>query len=189
MLEFRCFRTFYSVVARRRSGPPRGVFSAQLLSGGGVFLPFGGATDGLLKARGFLRQSESGARRFQDRFCVPVHEGAEQAHSFRRYIVCKLPGIHIWSVSGALKANERAGALQGERRVSEVTAGSAGVRRRVGSAGPTVHNVGPARAGLFKGSAPAYGRCEGPTAQRGEERVKINEEREVVSSAADRIAG
>ena len=174
MLEFRCFRTFYFVVARRRSGPPCGVFSAQLLSGGGVFLPFGGAADGLLKARGFLRQSESGARRFQDRFCVPVHEVAEQAHSFRRYIVCKLPGIHIWSVSGALKANERAGALQGERRVLKVTVASVCVRWRVGSAGPTVHEGGPARAGRFKGSAPAYGRCEGPAAQkrRGESEEK-----------------
>ncbi len=170
MSKFRCLRTFNSVVARRRSGPPRGVVFAQLLSGGGVFLPFGGAADGLLKARGFLRRSASGARRFQDRFCVPVHEVGEQAPSFRRYIVCKLPGIHIRSVSSALKAKERAGALQGERRVSEVTVALVGVRRRVGLAGPTVHDGGPARAGGSKGCAPAQGRDEGPTAQEGEER-------------------
>ena len=89
MLKFRCFHRFCFVDARRRSGPPRGVFSAQLLSGGGVILPFGGAANGLLKARDFLRRSESGARRFQDRFCVPVHEVGEQGLNFRRYIVCK----------------------------------------------------------------------------------------------------
>ena len=132
MLKFCLFRTLFYVVPRRRSGPPCGAVSAQLLSGGGVFLPFGGVAYGLLRNRRFLRRSERGARRFQDRFCVPVHKGGEQALNFRRHIVCKLPSIHIWSVSGSLKADGRAGDSTGRMAGHR---GDSGVGRRAPAGG------------------------------------------------------
>ena len=101
---------------------------------------------------------------------MPVHKGGEQALYFRRHIVWKLPRIHIGSVSGALKAVEKAESTAGRTARVRGDGGEGGVRRRLGSAGPIGRDGVPAGTGHCGGAVAAQGMAPGPTARKIEER-------------------
>lgn len=104
---------------------------------------------------------------------MPVHKVGEQALYFRRHIVWKLPRIHIGSVSGALKAVEKAGSTAG--RTARVR-GDGGVGRRA-PAGGLSGSDWPRRwssQGALLGRSPCT--REGARPDRPEERGESGEE-------------